>query len=306
MRVVMSSLCLALALAAPVWAQAKKKDAQPFNPADAVAKVYKNVGDAKLKLFVFSPKDHKATDKTPAIVFFFGGGWTHGTPKQFEQQCRYLASRGMVAITAEYRVSSRFDVKAVDCVRDAKSAVRWVRDHASELGIDPSRIAAAGGSAGGHIAACTGTLEAFDESSENGDVSSRPNALVLFNPAVSFDNSLDNPKVPMEKWLSKKLGVSPEELSPAHHITGGAPPTLILIGTDDKLLEGNKQFAEKMKAAGNRCEIDLYDGRGHGFFNFGREGNKDFLATTESMDKFLTSLGYLQGPPTVQEFFAKK
>jgi acetyl esterase len=265
--------------------------------------VYKTVGETQLSLWVYSPEQPAQTP--PAIVFFFGGGWTSGTPEQFEQQCRYLASRGMVAITADYRVASRHKAKVIDCVRDAKSAIRWVRAHATELKIDPERIAAAGGSAGGHLAACTGTLPEFDEPGEDLTVSSRPSALVLFNPAVSF-RAQDAEAQKRLAQIQARMGTEPKNLSPIEHISLQTPPTLILIGTKDFLIEGNRDFAQEMKAAGRRCELDLYEGREHGFFNYGRKETKDFLATTASMDRFLTSLGYLQGLPSIESYFEVK
>lgn len=289
-----------LLLVAPSYAQRN----YPPELKDADARVYKTVGETKLSLWVYRPTGHQASDRRPAIVFFFGGGWTGGTPGQFEQQCRYLASRGMVAITADYRVASRHQVKAVDCVRDAKSAIRWVRGHAAELGVDPEKIVASGGSAGGHLAACTGVLTTFDEPTEDRSISSRPNALVLFNPAVSFTPPKDGPARKEAANLAERLGVPVADLSPAEHVVKGLPPTQILIGTKDFLIEGNHEFASKMKAAGNRCDLVLYEGREHGFFNFGRGDNRDFRATTTAMDRFLAELGYLQGPPTVDTFFA--
>ena len=297
-------LIIGLALLLPQPAAAQRNYPPQFEGVSP--QVYKTVGEVKLSLYVFSPDGHRATDQKPAIVFFFGGGWTNGSPAQFEQQCRYLASRGMVAITADYRVASRHKVKMVDCVRDAKSAVRWVRGHADTLGIDPDRIVASGGSAGGHLAACTATLSEFDEPAEDRQVSSIPNALVLFNPAVSFDPNLATGAEGRVANLPERMGVDPARLSPAHHARAGLPPTLVLIGTKDFLIAGNRQFVERMKAAGNRCEFDLYEGRTHGFFNYGRDQNRDFLATVTSMDRFLASLGYLQGEPRVQTFFAER
>ena len=78
-----------------------------------------------LQLHVYKPADWKANQKRTAIVFFFGGGWTSGTPTQFEPQSRHLASRGMIAIVADYRVKTRQDAKPADCVSDAKACVRW-------------------------------------------------------------------------------------------------------------------------------------------------------------------------------------
>ena len=79
--------------------------------------VYKTVGKAELKLHIFEPKGHKPSDKRPAIVFFFGGGWSSGSPSQFYPHCKYLASRGMVAMSAEYRVKSRNKTTEAECSR---------------------------------------------------------------------------------------------------------------------------------------------------------------------------------------------
>ena len=116
---------------------------------------YKKTKQADLEIVVHFPPGWKETDKRPGIVFFFGGGWTNGTIKAFEPQAIYLASRGMVAACADYRIKSKHGVTPKECVEDAKSAVRWLRQNAAKLGIDPNRIAASGGSAGGHLAACT-------------------------------------------------------------------------------------------------------------------------------------------------------
>ena len=307
-----------MAAALTFMAVASAHAAYPPRLPDAQLHVYKQAGDTPLKLYAFSPtettvSDGDAASPRPAVVFFFGGGWAAGTPEQFAPQARYFASRGLTAILVDYRVRSRHGVAAVECVRDAKSAVRWVRSHAEELGIDPERVAAAGGSAGGHLAACTALVDEFDEPAEDAAVSSRPNALVLFNPALSFDPELAKNDQRLAGF-ARRLGVEPLQLSPAHHVAKGAPPTLILVGTDDFLIAGVQQFAERMKAAGARCELELYDGRTHGFFNYGRGGKAadggrkagaDFLATTERADRFLASLGYVDGPPQVREFLAR-
>ena len=129
--------------------------------------------DRALNLEIFNPDGHKKDDKRPAIVFFFGGGWTGGNTRQFYQQSRFLADRGMVAMCAWYRVNTT----PFDCVEDGKSAVRYIREHAAELGVDPDQIVASGGSAGGHVAACTGVIEGFDLETENLAVCSVPNAI---------------------------------------------------------------------------------------------------------------------------------
>ena len=133
----------------------------PYPPMlpDASEHTYKTVGDAVLGLWVFEPDGHKASDRRAAALFFFGGGWRSGSPAQFERQANALRERGMVGIVADYRVSTRHGTDPWHAVADAHDALRWVRSHAAELGVDATRIAAAGGSAGGHLAAATASLE---------------------------------------------------------------------------------------------------------------------------------------------------
>ncbi|HSW44215.1 MAG TPA: alpha/beta hydrolase [Phycisphaerae bacterium] len=311
-------LIAAVSIAAScVWAQAETKregrgrkeraaDSQPAAAADdsagAVREVYRKVGDVQLKVHIFNPPDHKPTDKRPAIVFFFGGGWLHGSAGQFVPQCRYFASRGMVAITADYRVYTRNKAMIADCTSDAQAAVRWVRANAGRLGIDPDRIAAGGGSAGGHLAAATGTLDDFT-GDKNAKISFRPNAMLLFNPAI--DLTPEEPKPGDEgsrhSNLMARMGARPEELSPMDHVRPGLPPTIIFHGKDDKLIPFTKieEFGKAMKAAGNHCEVVGFEGQGHGFFNPGKRGNKHFIETMRLADEFLASLGYLKGKPTI-------
>jgi acetyl esterase len=277
---------------------AAQQPASPYPPRMNGTKVetYKSIGGVKLDLFVFEPPGHSSADKTAAIVFFFGGGWQQGTPRQFENQCRYLASRGMVAIAADYRVGSRHQSKVPDSVRDAKSAIRWVRKNASQLGIDSARIAAGGGSAGGHLAAAAAALPGFNEPDEDSTISSRPDALVLFNPVLVLAGLAGSR---FEKDLQERstfADVDPIAVSPYHHIAGGAPPTIIFHGRSDTTVPyaTAEMFARKMAAAGNRCELAGFDGETHGFFNYGRAGNKAYHETLRRTDEFLTSLGYLK------------
>jgi acetyl esterase/lipase len=305
MRFFSVSLVLSLSLVSLATAQEARRGEYPPELPGARVETYKTVGDTKLSLYIFEPSDLQPGDKRPAIVFFFGGGWRNGSPRQFLQQCKYFASRGMVAITADYRVASRHQVKAVDCVRDAKSALRYVRAHADALHVDPERIAAGGGSAGGHLAAAIGTIDDFDETDEDKSISSHPNALLLYNPAlvlapvkgVAFDEG-------RIAELKERLGVEPSELSPYHHVAAGDPPTVIFHGTADKTVPHATAvaFERAMKAAGNSCTLHSYAGEGHGFFNYGRGDGTRFAEVLTTSDRFLVELGYLQGEPTVAEF----
>jgi acetyl esterase/lipase len=300
MRVfLIASLCFALAVPAG-FAQERKKPDRGYPPQmeSTQIEVYKTAGDVKPRLWIYTPERQKPGDERAAIVFFFGGGWRSGSPKQFEPHCKYLASRGMVAIAADYRVASRHQVKAKECVADAKSAVRWIRQHAQSLGIDPNRIAAGGGSAGGHLAACTGFVPGFDESSEDATVSSVPNALVLFNPAVMLAPVEGQRPLNPERAgdLHERMGTDPVQLSPFHHVKADAPPTIIFHGRDDSAVPYRtvELFAEAMEKVGARCKLLGYEGQGHGFFNYGRRDNEMYRRTLAAMDEFLTELRYLE------------
>jgi acetyl esterase/lipase len=269
---------------------------------NAQVEVYKTVDDTQLEVFIFNPPGHEPTDRSPAIVFFFGGGWRNGSPGQFAEHCKYLASRGMVAMTADYRVRSRQGVLADSCVRDAKSAVRWIRANAKRLGVDPNKIVAAGGSAGGHLAACTGVIEGFDEPGEDASIRSTPNAMALFNPAVVLapvgDFGKDSAKL---QQMSQRTGVEPIKISPYHHVRQGLPPTIIFHGRSDTTVpyESVELFTEAMHKAGNTCELCGYDGQKHGFFNHGRGDGAMYKQTLRRLDEFLSPLGYLSGEPTI-------
>ena len=253
---------------------------------------YKSVDGVRLDLHVFNPPHHKPSDHRPAIVFFFGGGWNGGKISQFYPQSRHLASRGMVAICANYRVKSRNKTSPADCVKDGKSAIRWVRSNAARLGVDPDRIAAGGGSAGGHVAAATALSQGFEESSDDTLVSCQPNALVLFNPVI--DNGPDGFGFDRVKDYWK-------EFSPLHNIREKAPPTIIFLGTNDSLIPVStvEEYAKRMKAVGARCELRLYEGAKHGFFNQSKKNSK-YRETLFETDKFLGSLKYLDGPPPIE------
>ncbi len=262
--------------------------------------VYKKVGNVELKLYIYQPKETSNANRA-AIVFFFGGGWTSGSPSQFQQQAEYFAKRGMVTVLADYRVKSRHQVKAVSCVQDAKSAMRWVREHSKELRVDPDRIVASGGSAGGHLAACTLLLDEFDEPNEDAKISSKPNALVLYNPGLITASVKEAPEIEAQlrkqnvDTIAQRLGVEPERLSPFHHLRKDLPPCIIFHGKADTTVPylTAEAFAKKMTELGGKCELVGYEGAQHGFFNYSRKDKEAYEDTLAKTDAFLTKLGYL-------------
>ena len=247
---------------------------------------YKFTPNGELRIHVFFPFNWTPQDRRPGIVFFFGGGWNTGSPVQFFRHAMYLAGRGMIAASADYRVKSRHEVTPLACVADAKSAVRWLRSHAADLGLDPTRLAAGGGSAGAHLAACTAMIDRFDAAGEDVSISSAADALVLFNPAVSIS-----------KEHADRFGLPAEEaaaISPMNALSAQMPPAILFFGTEDRLYPPAEQFVSKAKQLGVNIELVTAEGAGHGFFNF----SPWFERTLHRADEFLASLGYLSGPPT--------
>ncbi len=276
--------------ASPVWPQDTEltKDKVVGEAGKVIECVYKKTPQGELKMLIHFPADWKASDTRPGIVFFFGGGWRSGTPAQFEPQAKYLVSRGMVAARPEYRIQSKHNTTPDKAVEDGKSAVRWFRAHAAELGVDPQRIVGSGGSAGGHLAACAAMLDGLEAAGEDAAISSKPNALVLFNPVVDLRGlgikSGDTRRKDLTARLSPILGMKKE-----------TPPTILFYGTSDKFCEQGRAFLARSKEIGNRAELFVAEGMPHGFFN----KSPWTEVTLRQADRFLVSLGYLTGEPTI-------
>jgi arylsulfatase A-like enzyme/acetyl esterase/lipase len=269
-----------------------------FRTEPDASRFYKTVpaadgSEAALDLRLFFPPGYEPTsDRRPAIILFHGGAWQGGNPDQFYAQCRYLALRGMVAASVRYRCIREFKTSVRECVIDAKSAVRWVRQHAAELGIDPQKIAVGGGSAGGHLAAATALVDGLEQEGEDSAISCRPDALVLFNPV--YDNGpggFGHSQV-RDYW---------QQISPIDNIDAKAPPTIVFLGSEDKVLPvaTAERFDRLMEEQGVRCDTHVYAGRPHGFFNSWK-GKNDFIDTLVKTDSFLASLGFLEGAPRLE------
>jgi acetyl esterase/lipase len=253
--------------------------------------VYKTIGDRQLSVEMDIPDDWRPGDKRPAIVFFFGGGWSGGSPIQFKPQAEYLAKRGMVCARVDYRVKGTDGVLPDKCVEDARSAMRWVRANAKSLGIDPDRIVSSGGSAGGHLAACTFFSEDVNDPNDDMSVSPKPNAMILYNPALDF--TADQLK---EKYGGKLADDMFLKISPTPLMTKDTVPTLLVDGTEDFLYGQIKAFETKGKELGAPVEAYYCEDQTHGFFNRPPWLQK----TTQRADEFLQSLGYLGAEPRVE------
>ena len=288
-----------VAIAAPAYAQtdpctqpgvAALVAPQPLAIEGTSTYVYKRVNGAELRAHVLSP-ERRSTDRVPAAVFFFGGGWKWGNVTDSLAAARYLASRGIVSVIVDYRVWCRHKANVADQMADARSAVRWVRAHAQELGVDPNRILATGGSAGGHLALSAAVFDQFDDPSEATSVSARPNALVLFFPCVDLTSEEER------RYSAIAFGSHGQDVSPLFHVTRDLPPTAIYQGTEDPIYAGVVKFASQARTTGARVELKIYDGAPHGFTRPQVENGKWFREAWAEADRFLIGLGYLAGPP---------
>lgn len=263
---------------------------------DKSIQFYEPATGTPLNLDLFLPEDHEATQKRACVVFFFGGGWSGGDTKQFFGYSKYFASRGLVAISAQYRTKGSHGATPNQCVEDGKEAIRYLRRHSVELGIDPDKIIAGGGSAGGHVAAALAMCPKID-SSPGDTVSCRPNALVLLNPVYDNGPSGYGHERVTDYW---------EEISPLHNIREGQPPTIVFFGSKDKLVPVAtiNAFQKEMSEAGNECESHVYEGQTHGFFHISKGGRKMFEDVLLKTDAFLVKHQFLSGSNTVAAWTA--
>jgi len=251
--------------------------------------IYKTVGERELPLFVYKPGDWTADDQRVGVLWFFGGGWEVGSPLQFSEHAKWLAKRGIVSITVDYRIKSTDATTPFEAVKDARSALRWVRANAKTFGVDPAKIVAAGGSAGGHLAA---GCAIFSEQNETGDdlsVSPVPDALLLLGPLL-------DPDIPVvHRRTGKQEFESYQAISPIDQLAGPLPPTLILHGVEDHIIpiDSIKAFAAKARQFGSpKVKLVRYQGMGHEFYSHGVRGNLEFNDVLERALGFFGELGW--------------
>jgi acetyl esterase/lipase len=243
----------AAVLLAATATPAPRPSGSPAAATEPQAHTYRTIGSRALAAYVFLPAG--GGGRRPATVMFHGGGWRIGEPAWLFTRARELAAAGMVAIAVEYRLSHDGQSPA-DAVEDACAAFAWTRANASRFGLDRARVAGYGVSAGGHLAAAAATLPSVKGRPIAAD--ERPNALVLFSPA------LDMAKDEYFGELMAGKG-DPARYSPAEFVGGALPPTLVIQGQEDTIVltPHARAFCEKAREAGATCELHVYPGVGH-------------------------------------------
>lgn len=270
-----------------IWmpAYAEQNDVNDSRPDRTI--VYKTAGDLKLSLHVFDANTEQTEAPHPALLLFHGGAWQFGGPEKFYRQCQYFSHLGLTCISAQYRIRSVHGTNPAAAVQDARAAFRYLYQHAAELNIDTAKIAVGGGSAGGHLAAALGVAIPLPPDPQDAPTVPRPKALVLYNPVLDLSSCCPKYHLVVDAW---------RDISPLQHIDGQVPPTLILQGTDDRdvSMATAIRFCDSVTNLHGRCELALYEGAKHGFFNDEIDGGQYFNATNGRVVAFLARQGLLQ------------
>lgn len=218
--------------------------------------VYRSTPQAELRAHVFRPASRQPV--LGAIVFLHGGGWYTGSRRHFVPIARALAKKGYVTFTVDYRVHGKHGTSIDDSLADARFALQWAAAQHARLGFRADRIALAGGSAGGHLAACLALHCEAEESVPE------IRSLILLNPVLDITNA--TPALGFSSGELKLIAdLSPErrrQLSPLHKFKELTINTLIAYGTADPLYQACMETLESSSA-----RLVIYPDAGHGFFN---------------------------------------
>lgn len=216
-----------------------------------------------LSMWAYHPTD--TSTRCPTVVFAHGGGWLGGHPRRYVKLAAHLASHGYACFMPEYRYAS--DAAWPASVYDIKAAVQWVRANHENLGVDPDAIAAAGDSAGGHLAAMLAlTPGQFEDPSA--DARSDVIAAVLFFPVtdMSVPGGADHIHELVKTVLRTDDSETMKKWSPLTWVNGAAPPILTFTGAEDDITPVGmiREFHDALDNAGAPNELRVYEGAVHG------------------------------------------
>lgn len=259
-------------------------------------KIYKTIDGTQLKVDMFFTEGTQRRQQNPAIAFFHGGGWAYGSPAEFHNTCIRFAKKGFIAFSFQYRLSVNEDgsvphpdITPVESTKDARSAMRWVRENAASFHIDPDKIIAGGQSAGGQLALSTALIDDINELSDNLDISPVPNALLLYSSNVNT----------VQPWVDRLLGNRRDEIwsvSPYHNLKAGLPPAIEFHGEEDCMepVWIVRYFKEKTDLLDNYFELVTIEGCGH----YLGEGDETYATyfdeeILERTDMFLEKWGFI-------------
>lgn len=247
----------------------------PVTLPGAQAFIYRNLKPEPLRLFVVKPDGWRTNDQRPAMIYFFGGAWTRGNPSKSIGWARMVAKWGMVGIAPDYRTAERFGSTPVEATADARAAMRWVQDHAAELGVDKNKIVASGSSAGGHLALWTAIEKAPYGSKFEETPVTKPAALVLISaPGDTTPQTWGN-----DQMKIKRFGPHIADVSPLQNLDAKMPPVIMFHGDADSTVPYRIAVAlrDKLVATSNTCEFITIPQGGHGIGPDWKDKSRDLI-----------------------------
>ena len=300
--VVAGSVALTCRASEPGFTWKEINDAKPDRRV-----TYETRGSNALTVSVFTPPDFDPATPRPALMIIHGGSWVSGAPDLFFAHSRYFAGRGLVVFDVDYRLAAAGGATLFNCIEDVQAALQYIRAHAKELGINPQRVAVAGDSAGGHLAACLGVAMPAAEMGLDPKWE-RADAVILWNPEVDLTTlawAHGTPGIPQAIASGPGANLSPAAklrlVSPIFHIGRGLPPCLIIHGTKDDCvsIEQSVRYEAAMKKADNACRLLTYEGVAHAFILPQYAGEALAMRAMRDTELFLIEQGYLQGKPRI-------
>lgn len=244
-------------------------------------RVYKEIEGISLQAHIFNAEGANDAGGSAALVFLHGGGLRRGSPAQGYEFAERFTPEGVSVVSIQYRLLGTSAETLDQLVADGKSAIRWLRENSDELGIDPNRIAMMGHSAGASLTLTTAVVPAFDEPSENTDISSIPNAMIPWSATITRRDDPEN------SILAE--GIAMDDLSPASYVRAGLPTALFIHGDADPIAspEAAVEFEARYRAAGNESSFLMIEGADH-FFRPAEHRDQLMVAISD----FLAELGY--------------
>ncbi|KRD61183.1 1,4-beta-xylanase [Flavobacterium sp. Root935] len=219
-------------------------------------------------LSIFLPKDAKPNQT--AVIICPGGGYMHlAFDKEGTKVAEWFNSLGIVAFVLKYRLPNDLIMKnkIVGPLQDAQEAVRYVRQNAAKLNIDPNKIGILGFSAGGHLASTLSTHYDDKVYESTYKVSARPDFSILMYPVISMENQITH-----KGSQTNLLGNNPSQdlidsYSNEKKVTSQTPPAFLIHATDDTVVipENSINYYLALKKNGVKAELHLYEKGGHGF-----------------------------------------
>ncbi|VGO13509.1 Acetylxylan esterase [Pontiella desulfatans] len=238
----------------------------------------------QVEVHYFAPTQPIESGNNPAFVYIHGGGWRGGNPKGSYRWCRYLAEHGVSVFTIRYqRANEKKGIKPIQCVKDAKTAMRWVRANAKKFGINPDKIAVAGNSAGGHLATALVTIKNYTDAGDDLSVSCRPDLLLLASPVIDNGPGGYGNGHPTTKQADYRVKGFWRDFSPIHNLNKNLPDSFVIMGDEDPLIRvvSVELFGQAVAESSSEFEWWVFPGKGHGLFS-----SKESYLTPELMHIF--------------------